>query len=692
VSHVGYVLKVFPRLSQTFVVNELRAHAAAGLAVTIFSLRRPKPSDAAVVEPPLPYEVVELPGPDEHLAAQLAAAARARGVTHLHAHFAKLATEVARGAARALALPFTFTAHARDIFADDVDASALAERVADAAAVVTISRFNVEHVERTFGRRAALVYNGLPLEELPFTAPRDRARVVLGVGRLVEKKGFVHLVEACALLVRAGVDVRCEIVGDGEERAALAQRIAALGLTGHVTLLGALSPQAVQGRMRAASVLALPCVVARDGDRDGLPTVLLEAMALGTPCVGTDVTGIPEALADGATGLSVPQGDAAGLADACRRLLDDEELRVRLATAARSVVERRFSSRVNARRLRALWGQEPLRVLLRVSNRRGLGHWMRGLNIARELLALEPQTRIAFHTRSAPPFPVDDPRITVVVAADGAAMDALPPELVDFAPDVIVDDTLPPRELTHEGARHVFVMRRCADVRQAELLADPVVARMDALIVPHTPEDFGRPLPPHLAARAHFVGPIVRRADAADVAEVTQRLGIDADDFCLVSTPGGGGFDEDAARLVELAQRVHAKLVRAVPRLRHVVVLGPNARVAAEPVDGAMVVLAREPRMAGLLARADAVLSAGGYNTVGEIRLAQRPAFFLPGARSHDDQDGRVRDLARRAAERVATTCADRAALAALRANYARDVFTPGNRSAAEVLLRCARS
>ena len=704
-THIGYVLKVYPRLSQTFVVNELRAHEAAGLKFTVFSLRRPKESDRTVVDPPLAAEVVQLDGPDAALPAQLAAAARMRGISHLHAHFAKLATGVARAAAAELQVPYSFTAHARDIFEQSVDPQALAERIRDAAQVITVSRFNVDYLEQQHGRRASLVYNGVSLDALSYTSPERREPVVLAVGRLIEKKGFADLIEAAAILTREGAAFRCEIVGEGEERDALAARIAELGLEDRVRLLGARTSEQVQAHMRACAVLAVPCVVAGDGDRDGLPTVLLEAMALGTPCVGTDVTGIPEALVDEVTGLGVPQRDPAALAAALQRLLTDAALRVRLAEAARALVERRFSSAANTRRLRALWGATPLRVLFRVYNRRGLGHWMRGLNIARELLALEPATEVRFFTRSAPPFAIDDPRIRHTVTSDPEAMDVLPPELAAFAPDIIVDDTMPPARLTTEGARHVFVMRRCAPERQAEVFAHRVLPAMDAIIVPHTPEEFGYPLPSAWVARTTFVGPIARRASVERMAALRSRLGLEPGAFVLVSTPGGGGFAEDSARFVDIACRAHRRLSGALPDFRHVLVLGPNSTITAEPVDGAMFVLASEPEMASLIATADAVISAGGYNSVSEIRLERVPAFFLPGHRTHDDQRERVAMLAargfaevvddsdaERAAAQIASACLDAARLAAMRAAYLHDTFETGNRRAAEVVRSCARS
>ncbi len=702
---IGYVLKVYPRLSQTFVVSELRAHEAAGLPLTVFSLRRPKDSDRAVVDPPLAAEVVQLDGPDDQLPAQLAAAARARGITHLHAHFAKLATGVARAAAAELGVPYSFTAHARDIFEESVDPARLHERIRDAAQVVTVSQFNVDYLAERHGRRATLVYNGVSLEAFSYTSPVEREPIVLAVGRLIEKKGFGDLVEACAVLANDGVAFRCDIVGEGEQRDALAARIAALGLTERVRLLGARSPEQVKAHMREAAVLAVPCVIAGDGDRDGLPTVLLEAMALGTPCVGTDVTGIPEALAHDVTGLGVPQHAPAALAAALARLLQDAPLRVRLAEAARALVERRFSSAANTRRLRALWGAAPLRVLFRVYNRRGLGHWMRGLNIARELLALEPTTEVRFFTRSMPPFAIDDARIMQHTASDPEAMDVLPSELAAFAPDVIVDDTMPPARLTTEGARHVFVMRRCAPERQAEVFAHASLAGMDAIVVPHTPEEFGYAVPAAIADRTTFVGPIARRASAASMAALRARLGLAEGAFVLVSTPGGGGFAEDSVRFVDIAQRAHRRLSGTLAGFRHVLVLGPNSTLNIAPLDDAMLVLASEPEMASLIASSSAVISAGGYNSVSEIRLERVPAFFLPGHRTHDDQRERVALLAARgfaevvddtdadaAAAHIASACLDAARLAAMRAAYAHDTFETGNARAAEVVRACARS
>ncbi len=381
---VAYVVKRYPRFSETFIVNEILAHEAAGHRVEIISLYPPNDThfqDAiSRVRAPVTYLSAEglkavelwnaleraaetLPGLWPHLAAargaevrevyqaaRLARLARERGIGLLHAHFASTATEVARLAARFAGIPFTFTAHAKDIFHESANAADLRRKLSEAATVITVSEFNVTHLRREFGSAARTVrrlYNGLHLDRFTFTRPEPRGPRIVSVGRLIEKKGFEVLVNACHLLARRSVDFTCAIIGTGEREAALRRQIDELGLSQRVQLLGPRPQAEVIDHVRSAAVFAAPCVVGADGNADGLPTVLLEAMALGTPCVATDVTGIPEVVRDGETGLRVAQHDAAGLADALERLLSDTALRVRLATQARKLIEREFNASQN---------------------------------------------------------------------------------------------------------------------------------------------------------------------------------------------------------------------------------------------------------------------------------------------------------------------------------------------------------
>lgn len=389
---VGYVLKMYPRFSETFIITEILAHEAAGFEIEIFSLRLPNDGKfheaLARVKAPVTYlqneslkaadfwstlrdigrqfpqlwPVLAECGTEQvdevYQAALLARAAAARGITHLHAHFASVATTVARLAARIAGLPYSFTAHAKDIFHEEVRGQSLRAKLRDAAAVVTVSDFNLDYLNDTFGSDAAAVhriYNGLDLDEFTYEAPAKRSRTILAIGRLIEKKGFEDLIDACAVLASRGTTFDCEIIGAGPLYATLAAQIERLNLGDIVRLVGAQPRGEVIARLRNAGVLAAPCVIGADGNRDGLPTVLLEAMALGTPCVSTDVTGIPELVRHDETGLIVPQHDPNALAEALQRLLDDRELASNFAAAARRLIEAEFDIDRNTATMRELF-------------------------------------------------------------------------------------------------------------------------------------------------------------------------------------------------------------------------------------------------------------------------------------------------------------------------------------------------
>ncbi len=407
---IGYVLKRFPRLSETFILNELLALQRLGTPVDVYALGDPReaqhhrllrelrspvyylpprqalctvrlrrlvPADGArqdlsLREVAAPRADEEGPYPGKRFAqcqtlqmqaAALACAAQARGVQHLHAHFASDAATVAMLASRLSGIGFSFTAHAKDIYHSyshpQWDRAFLRDKLRAARFVVTVSDYNRDHLQALAGPGRATVhrlYNGVDLQRLAFhVEPREPA-LILAVGRLVEKKGFRYLIEACARLQAEGLDFRCEVIGDGPERADLAARIAAHGLAERITLRGALPQEMVLERLRRAALFVLPCVVTASGDRDGLPTVLLEAMALGTPAVSTRVAGIPEIIDDGVTGRLVPPADPAALARALGDLLCmPAAARLRLARQARRKAERLFDLHANVRALNALF-------------------------------------------------------------------------------------------------------------------------------------------------------------------------------------------------------------------------------------------------------------------------------------------------------------------------------------------------
>ena len=381
---VGYVTKMFPRFSETFVLTELLQLERLGYEAEIFSLRPPadgrfharladlrapvtyltsagiKAADlwaelaSAAVElgdlGPYLSELLRLDSRFALQAVQLARHCRRLGLTHLHAHFASAGTTVARVAARIAGISYGFTAHAKDIYCE-VDQDDLRRKLRDAVDVVTVSDFNRDHLTSEFGAdadRVRRVYNGLDLDAFEFSDPSERSATIAAVGRLVEKKGFAVLLDALALLVADGHQVDLVLVGSGVLEGALRAQAERLGLAGRVTMLGGLPQHRVAEIVTNAAVFAAPCVVGEDGNRDGLPTVLLEAMALGTPCVATPVTGIPEIIEHEVTGLLVPERDPRALADALNRLLDDPVLRSGLAKAARDLVETEFDARRQA--------------------------------------------------------------------------------------------------------------------------------------------------------------------------------------------------------------------------------------------------------------------------------------------------------------------------------------------------------
>lgn len=392
---VAYVLKMYPRYSETFIVSEILAHEAAGLSVGIFSLRAPADTHfqdlLAKVRSPVRYVFSDRPRVpdfwsalgdagrtlprfwhhvglfstedprDVHQAVLLASELRSGGFTHIHAHFASVATSVARMAARFAGIPYTFTAHAKDIYHESVDASDFRRKLVDAAATVTVSDHNLDFLRKTYGKAASRtrrIYNGLHLDAFPFSAPRERENLVVAVGRLVEKKGFDDLIRAMAELRNSGTGTRCEIIGAGEMEGELNGMISHHGLEETVRLTGPLPQGEVMKLIARASVLAAPCVSGADGNKDGLPTVLLEAMALGTPCVTTRVAGIPEAIRDDDTGLSIEERDVTSLAGGIARLLNDPDLRCRLAVSARRLIESDFDVHRNAAAVRGLFGRE----------------------------------------------------------------------------------------------------------------------------------------------------------------------------------------------------------------------------------------------------------------------------------------------------------------------------------------------
>jgi glycosyltransferase involved in cell wall biosynthesis len=281
---------------------------------------------------------------------------RAIGPHHIHAHWATYPSTAALLIADRLGLPFSFTSHAHDIFVND---HLIADKLQRASFAVTISEFNRRWLAGRYAsaapRRLEVIHCGLPIDQYRPAAVEREAGLIVAVGRLDDIKGFRHLVDACGELKQRGVAFRCRIVGEGPLRKALAAQIAALGLSEHCTLDGALPQHDVRMLVQRAAVFVLPSVVTPQGDRDGIPVALMEAMALGTPVVSTAVSGIPELVEDGVTGLLVAPGDALALADRIDRLLHDQATAAALTARARTRIERDFDVAKEAERLLQLF-------------------------------------------------------------------------------------------------------------------------------------------------------------------------------------------------------------------------------------------------------------------------------------------------------------------------------------------------
>ncbi len=406
---VAYLLKRYPRLSETFILHEMLTLERLGAHLHVYSEMNPAERvthpDINRLHAPVTYlPPVTAQGflpllkaharllrqkPRRYLttlwwafrrrdplaslkhftrAGWLGAELQRAGVQRLHAHFAHGPAATAYYVSQLYDIPFSFTGHAKDIYTTPQEH--IAERIHAARFVVTCTEFNVRYLaslgEPETAQKIHRIYHGVDLSRFspraePAPQPDARALsappLILAVGRLVEKKGLSYLVEACALLRERGISFRCQIIGGGPLRDSLREQIAQAGLAELITLEPPCPQEELVARYQEAAVVTLPCVELENGDRDGIPNVLVEAMAMGVPVVSTSISGIPELITHQRTGMLVPPRDVESLASALIMLLNKPYLRERLGREGARFVHENFDMTCNTRQLIELFQQ-----------------------------------------------------------------------------------------------------------------------------------------------------------------------------------------------------------------------------------------------------------------------------------------------------------------------------------------------
>ncbi len=392
--NVVYLLHRFPYRTETFIVREMHWLRQMGVELNIFSLMAPgSPSasdqgqdllDVAHHAPWMSGAIAVanlrtlLRTPRAYLRAVrrligrtwrepkvmglmvalfpkvvlFATEAERLGAQHIHAHFVWI-EGLAAGVVRDLTgIPFTIQPHAFGLFGRHPVNVRL--ELEDATGIITISEYNkrfIAGLSPALLDRVDIVHCGVDLDRFPPAGTEKGTGPVriVTVGRAIEKKGHEHLVDACALLAERGVDFRCDlVVGIGPDSQPLAARIAAHGIGDRVRILDMMGEDGIVATLHGADIFALACVVASSGDRDGIPVAIMEAMACELPVVSTTVSGVPELVQDGVSGLLAPPADPAGLADALERLIASPQDRIAMGRAGRGIVVAGFQASQNA--------------------------------------------------------------------------------------------------------------------------------------------------------------------------------------------------------------------------------------------------------------------------------------------------------------------------------------------------------
>lgn len=396
---VAYIMSRFPKLTETFVLYEILAAQRVGVPVEVYPLRREKCTtmhkeaepivakahftpwlSLAIVLANIQY-LLRMPG--TYLATWLtllranlgsvrylagailyfpksvwmARDMQRRGVTHVHAHFCSHPAATAYIIHQMTGIPYSFTAHGTDLHCDR---HMLLEKVSDAASVIGISDYNcnliLEECGERFSSKVHVIHCGVDTTKFMQRTSEtsfDQARgpmVLLCIGTLHEVKGQSYLIHACAKLREQSLDVQCHFIGGGPDKEMLQSLCQDLEIEEHVVFWGPRTRDQIVDHLAAADALVTPSVLTKSGQREGIPVVLMEAMASGVPCIGSNLSGIPELLG-GECGLLPNPRDVGSLVESIEALYHDAVLRRKLATNGRARVEQEFELVKNAEKL-----------------------------------------------------------------------------------------------------------------------------------------------------------------------------------------------------------------------------------------------------------------------------------------------------------------------------------------------------
>lgn len=397
----GYILRQFSRISETFILNEILELEKLGFNITIFtrshSPKFPLHDDISEVKADILLLDSEkmadwLPSfidnfitfilrPGRYLktfqkmrkkqkksanrkffiAGRISRYVLKQKINHIHAHFATHNTKIARLVSKITGVKYSFTAHAKDIWVKSTPSEV--KRMLDSAKfAVTICQYNKDYLSQLAAKpkKIHLIYNGLDLKKFSFSKKQmektDQNIEILAVGRLIPKKGFHVLVAACRELIDQKIQFKCRVVGDGLEFNLLEQLIQKNGLEEHFFLKGACSQEVIiKNYLSKATVFVMPCIIAPDGDRDGIPTVILEAMSMGIPVIASSVAGIPEVVIHKKTGLLVEPGSSVALSKALLKLIEEKDLRGTYGKKGAELIKEMFNRKKNVKKLAHLF-------------------------------------------------------------------------------------------------------------------------------------------------------------------------------------------------------------------------------------------------------------------------------------------------------------------------------------------------